>query len=152
MFCKVEPWLRMEIPHPLYSGKISWGPIFVDGQLLKFLQFNFHGYARSYPLYTVQSCLFTVSQIAKIKIGPLKIFPLYTYSQVNELEGELPLQKMQLSQVVKEKDSLQKQLDTLTVQLANSESQVGREKIKATTLQVHTCTITHCVWDSFKLC
>ena len=77
---------------------------------------------------------------------------LDSYSQVNELEGELPLQKMQLSQVVKEKDSLQKQLDTLTAQLANSEGQVGREKIKASTLQVYTCTFTHYVWDSFKLC
>ena len=62
-----------------------------------------------------------------------------SYSQVNELEGELPLQKMQLSQVTKERDSLQKQLDTLTAQLANLEGQFGREKTKSSTLQVHHC-------------
>jgi hypothetical protein len=70
---------------------------------------------------------------------------LYPYSQVNELEGELPLQKIQLSQVIKERDSLQKQLDTLTAQLTNSDGQFGREKMKASTLQVHT--FTHYLWD-----
>ena len=58
-------------------------------------------------------------------------------SQVNELEGEVPLQKMQLSQVIKERNGLQKQLDTMTAQLANLEGQFGREKTKSSTLQVH---------------
>ena len=66
-----------------------------------------------------------------------------SYSQVNELEGELPLQKMQLSQVTKERDSLQKQVDTLTAQLANLEGQFSREKTKSSTLQVHT--FLHCL-------
>lgn len=61
-----------------------------------------------------------------------------SYYQVNELEGELPLQKMQLSQVIKERDSLQKQLDTLTAQVANLEGQFAREKTKSSTLQVRT--------------
>ena len=69
-----------------------------------------------------------------------------TSSQVNELEGELPLQKMQLSQVSKERDSLLKQLDTLTAQIANLEGQFGREKTKSSTLQVRY------LQDSTKLC
>ena len=44
---------------------------------------------------------------------------------------------MQLSQVTKERDSLLKQSDTLTAQLANLEGQLGREKTKSSTLQVH---------------
>ncbi|MCG8623303.1 MAG: hypothetical protein MJE68_15095 [Proteobacteria bacterium] len=39
----------------LYSGKFSWGPIFMEGQSS---QFNFRGRAYSCPLGTVQTYLF----------------------------------------------------------------------------------------------
>ena len=41
-----------------YSGKFSWGSIFVEGQSSNFLWFNFRGCAYSCLLGTVQSCLF----------------------------------------------------------------------------------------------
>ena len=76
------------------------------------------------------------------------------YSQVDELEGELPQPKVQLSQVKRERDSLVKQLDAMSTKLANLESQFSREKTSSATLQVNLL-LNYCTCNSLtdiKVC
>ena len=52
------------------------------------------------------------------------------------MEGAVPLQTMQLSDVTRERDFLLKQVDTLSVKLVNLDGQLNRERTKSSMLQV----------------
>lgn len=58
------------------------------------------------------------------------------FLQVDEMEKDVPLQKIQLEHATKERDSLLKQIEMLNTKLVNTEGQFSRERTKSCTLQV----------------
>ena len=63
---KADLWEKPLPTHPYknYSGKFSWGPVFMDGQSKAFAV-QFHGRTQSFPLntVTVQLCPRKISAI-----------------------------------------------------------------------------------------